>query len=82
MCLCVSVRECSLSKVTKNEGIDDDSRYRGANDKAQSRVDEEVRCKGHGDSKHRLNSDGQEQDESSAVPGNGRGQIRRGVFFE
>lgn len=53
---------------TKYKGIDDDSRYRGANYKAKNHIDGEVGCKGHGDPKHGLKSDGQQQDESPAVP--------------
>ena len=53
---------------TKYESIDDDSRYRGANQEAKNHIDEEIRCEGNSDSKHSLKSDGQQQDETSAVP--------------
>lgn len=53
---------------TKYKSIDDDSRYCGANYKAKSHIDREVGCKGHSDSKHSLKSDGQQQDEASAIP--------------
>ena len=63
--------ECFVN--TKYKGVDDDSRYRGANQKAESNIDGEVWCKGHGDSKQGLKSDGQQQDEASAVPYTERG---------
>lgn len=58
---------------TKYKGIDDDSGYGGANYKAKNHIDGEVGCKRHGDSKHSLQSDGQQQDETSAVPCTERG---------
>lgn len=60
------VYTCFVS--TKYKGIDDDSRYGGANYKAKNHIYREVGCKGHSDSKHSLKSDGQQQDETSAVP--------------
>lgn len=63
--------ECFVN--TKDKGVDDDSRYRGANQKAESHIDGEVWCKGHGDSKQSLKSDGQQEDEASAVPYTERG---------
>lgn len=56
------------SSGTKYKGVDDDSRYGGADYKAKDHIYSEVGCKGDGDSKHSLQSDGQQQDETSTVP--------------
>lgn len=56
------------SSGTKYKGVDDDSRYGGADYKAKDQIYSEVGCKGDGDSKHSLQSDGQQQDETSTVP--------------
>lgn len=53
---------------TEYKGVDDDSRYGGANYKAENHIYSEAGCKGDGDSKHSLQSDGQQQDETAAVP--------------
>lgn len=53
---------------TEYKGVDDDSRYGGANYKAENHIYSEAGCKGDGDSEHSLQSDGQQQDETSTVP--------------
>lgn len=66
MCLCVGV--CVVS--TKHKSIDDDSRYCGTNYKAKGHIDWEVGRKSYSDSKDSLESDGQQQDKTPAVPYN------------
>lgn len=63
-------------KGTEYKGVDDDSRYGGANYKAENHIYSEAGCKGDGDSEHSLQSDGQQQDETSTVP---CGERRAGV---
>lgn len=53
---------------TEYKGVDDDSRYGGANYKAENHIYSEAGCKGDGDSEHSLQSDGQQQDETTTVP--------------
>lgn len=53
---------------TKHKGVDDDSRYCGADYEAKNHVYSEVGCKGDSDSEHGLQSDGQQQDETSTIP--------------
>lgn len=53
---------------TEYKGVDDDSWYGGANYKAENHIYSEAGCKGDGDSEHSLQSDGQQQDETSTVP--------------
>lgn len=62
MCVCV----CLFS--TKYKSIDDDTRYCCANYKAKNHIDREVGCESHSDTEHSLESEGQQQDEASAIP--------------
>lgn len=61
-----SVHLCFVS--TEYKSVDDDSGYGGANYKAKNHINGEVGCKGYGDSKDSLKSDGQQQDETPAIP--------------
>lgn len=61
-----SVHLCFVS--TEYKSVDDDSGYGGANYKAKNHINREVGCKGYGDSKDSLKSDGQQQDETPAIP--------------
>ena len=57
-----------ISVCTEYKGVDDDSRYRSANNKAKDHINGEAGCKGCSNSKHGLESNGQQQDETPAVP--------------
>lgn len=53
---------------TKHKGIDDDSRYCGADHEPENHVDGEAWREGHGDSEHRLNSEGEQEAETPTIP--------------
>lgn len=64
----VCVLVCLYFVSTQHKGIDDDSRYCGANYKAKNHIDGKVGRKSHSDSKHSLKSDGQQQHRTPTIP--------------